>query len=903
MFTLTQYLTLLSTMFNSLKNRLLAWLLLIGLIIACIVFPLNYYHKKKELAIRDTVYKLNELRFEFINDLRHTTEFLTYETTNPEFFVTGESQYLNFHKVLNDTLKHLFNDQSFCESAFSTDNKIFLQKLKVTYSNYCKILDSMVYYIYQRGYRDYGLEGEMISYIYKAGKNPKLSNSVYEIRNYEREYLNRNDQAYSSIVNDLTDKLITRVSLSNSYSLHDKTELVILLKNYKKSFNKLVSLDNKLGLKSNTGLKAELNFTGDILENDFKNAISQSIQYESNQIAQLNSFFAICSVLLILFAITISLFLSRSLVSRLEQLTKYISKIAENDFKYSEKLNLRKSSDEIRQIYKEFRNMSAQLKIRENQRDRALAVANENEKRYHDLADMLPQSIYETDRMGNLVYVNKTWFKTFGYDLEDIIQGLNLIEILNTDANSSLFGSNKIENSDYFAIRKDGSKFPASVYSDPIIIDGKYIGKRGIIIDSTLRNKYVETLKKETVKAITSDKHKSFFLANMSHEIRTPMNSIIGFSNLLSAAQIPDEQKKDFIQHIQSSGQVLLNLIDDIIDIAKIEAGEIKIKQSVCTPKIIIREICNVFEGYKESIGKTHLRLLCDVPEENIVFKTDPFRLRQILSNLTSNAIKYTDEGSVMITFAIKNDRILEFSVEDTGIGLTKEELKGIFERFKRTKTSENKNISGTGLGLAISKNLVELLGGQMWVSSVPEVGTKFWFELPYLRVPNEKNNAVVTEIKEKSDYYNWYNRTILIAEDDDSSYAFLKQLLNKTNARLVRAINGKEVVEAVKFTEDISIVLMDIQMPLLNGYEATRQIKEFKPRLPIIAQTAFAMEGDKEKSILAGCDDYITKPIQPRQLLAKINQFLLPADNSTSAKSLEIDAQVLKNSASKKDG
>jgi CheY-like chemotaxis protein len=184
----------------------------------------------------------------------------------------------------------------------------------------------------------------------------------------------------------------------------------------------------------------------------------------------------------------------------------------------------------------------------------------------------------------------------------------------------------------------------------------------------------------------------------------------------------------------------------------------------------------------------------------------------------------------------------------------------------------------------------------------LPLVGTKFWFELPYVRIQHEKNQNFNTDNLEKSDHYDWYNRTILVAEDDDSSYTFLKQLLSKTNARLVRAINGKEVVEAVKFTEDIDIVLMDIQMPLLNGYDATRQIKELKPHLPIIAQTAFAMEGDKEKSILAGCDDYITKPIQPRQLLAKIGQFLSHIDDINSSKQVDSTDQIHKNSPSKKN-
>jgi len=542
--------------------------------------------------------------------------------------------------------------------------------------------------------------------------------------------------------------------------------------------------------------------------------------------------------------------------------------------------------------------MVAQLKIRETQRDRALLIAYENEQRYRDLADLLPQSIFETDKFGNLVYANKSWYKDFGYTNEDLKQGLNLIETINSNNSKKLFETNKIENSEYIAIRKDKTKFPATVYADNIIKDGKNIGRIGIIIDSTLRHKYIETLKNETQRAISSDKHKSYFLANMSHEIRTPMNSIIGFANLLSLPEIPDGQKIKFIQYIQSGGQILLNLIDDIIDVAKIEAGEIKIKQGTCDPDKIFDELHNIFEGFMAGMGKENIRLITHKPDEKILFKTDTLRVRQILTNLISNAIKFTESGSVTIEYNLIANRVIRFTVSDTGYGLTNDELKIIFERFKRTKNSENRNISGTGLGLSISKNLVELLGGQMWVSSEPGIGTKFWFELPFIRVTENNDHNASSKTSTKNDPFHWYDRTFLIAEDDDASYSLLKEILHKTGARLVRAINGKEVVEAVKFSENIDLILMDIQMPFQNGFESTRQIKEFRPDLPVIAQTAHAMEGDKEKSILAGCDDYIAKPIQPDKLLLKINQFIKPFNQEklSETQQNQIDAVRIKN-------
>ncbi len=898
MFTLRFYPASGRRMLKSLKNRLLAWFLLIAFAIASIVFPLNYFHKKEEIAIRHVVDELNELHINYIRDLRYTSEFLAYETNNTDFFITGESPYLTIHNRLSDSLFHLIANHKNKNYVFSLVKKDVFIEMDDTYSHYCRLLDSIVYNIYKRGYRDFGLEGEMISYIYQIEKNPKIRNAIFEIRKNEREYLNRNDSVYAILVNDLTNNLINTILISSNFHPEEKTVFTSYLTNYLLSFNRLISLDKKLGLKTNDGLKTTLYTKGEVLEKLISNSISEAKEFEHTQMARLNLLFALLSVLLILCAAGLSLYLSRFLSNHLVQLTNYISQLSTNNFNYNAKLNLRKSSTEIKEIYKEFRNMVAQLRIREKQRDIALATATDNERRYRELADLLPQSIFETDRLGNLVYVNKAWYNAFGFTRGDLAEGLNLIEILQTNTNNRLIGLDKIENSDYEAIRKNSTKFPALVYSDTIQKENKIIGRRGIIIDATLRNRYIETLQKETVRAVASDKHKSSFLANMSHEIRTPMNSIIGFSNLLSQNEIPENQKNEFIQYIQSSGQILLNLIDDIIDIAKIEAGEIKIKHSKCYPAKLINELCMTFEGYKSSIGKEKIKLQTSLPEKEIVCNTDPFRLKQILSNLISNAIKFTHEGYVSITLKLKNDRFLELSVEDTGVGLTKEQLHVVFNRFKRADIQEDKNVKGTGLGLSISKNLVELLGGQMWVSSIPQEGTRFWFQLPYECILEKSNSTSSGQENSKDQKYNWNHHTFLIAEDDDNSYAYLKELLQKTKVRLVRAVNGKEVVEAVKFSEDIDIVLMDIQMPYKNGYDATKEIKAIRPKLPVIAQTSFAMEGDKEKSIIAGCDDYITKPLNPENLFAKIQQFL-PFNTTKASKkteeTLKKDQSILK--------
>lgn len=690
------------------------------------------------------------------------------------------------------------------------------------------------------------------------------------VLNSEEKFIEK----HTSVKNTVLES-INALAEGNYLSHHEKDILLIIKEKY---LNLCINIEN-LYLNSVGPEQETLMFAMVSLGDEIENLLEDLYVLEDRIIGRRQKsiwFLIYLTTISLFFIFSFGRFISRKVFNPLENLTAYITGLSvENLGTPVTKLNIRNSSKEIRRIYMAFRHLVAQLKIREKQRDAALADALEKEGRYYELTDLLPQSVFETDRLGNIIYANKAWHTSFGYTSEDISEGLNMIEFLQTNNENNLFGIDKIENSDYIAIRKDGRRFPALVYSNTIIRGEKIIGRRGIIIDATLRNKYIETLQKETQKAVYSDRMKSSFLANMSHEIRTPMNSIIGFSNLLSAGSVNEKQKLEFVNYIQSSGKILLNLIDDIINIAKIEAGELRIKPSTCEPVKIIRELVNTFEGYKNSLGKPDILIKTILPEESVIFKTDPFRLKQIVTNLISNAIKFTEEGTVTVKCEIKNERFVEVSVEDTGMGMTKEEMNILFSRFKRTKRSEEKNISGTGLGLAISKSLVELLGGQMWVSSVSGKGTRFWFHLPYARVTEDMLLTRQADSDKKEVLYSWPDKTFLIAEDDHNAYIFLREILKKTGGTILHATNGREAIEAIKIEQSIDLVLMDIQMPEIDGYIATREIKKLRPTLPVIAQTAYAMDGDKEKCILAGCDNYITKPVDPAKILDKIGQFI----------------------------
>jgi signal transduction histidine kinase/CheY-like chemotaxis protein len=387
-------------------------------------------------------------------------------------------------------------------------------------------------------------------------------------------------------------------------------------------------------------------------------------------------------------------------------------------------------------------------------------------------------------------------------------------------------------------------------------------------------------LKEAKNKAEKSDKLKSAFLSNMSHEIRTPMNAIIGFSELLKETDTTDDTKDEYIDVIISRGNLLLNIINDIIDISKIEADELEINKSACDVNKIIDELFLTFQKTKEDIKKSHieLKIIKSESTKELIIFSDPYRLKQILSNLIDNAIKFTHNGFMEVSYSITgsgNNKKLKFYVKDTGIGIAKDKLDIIFNRFRQINETHTREFGGTGLGLPISKKLVELLGGKIGVNSEVGVGSTFHFTIPYENANIIQKPAILKGNINTKDYL-WKNKVILIVEDDISSFFLLSNYLTNTKAKILLAKNGKESVDICTSNPDIDLVIMDIQLPEMNGYDATRLIKKHRKNLPVIAQTAYALAGEREKCINAGCDDYIPKPIDSGKLLQIMNKYLV---------------------------
>ena len=397
-----------------------------------------------------------------------------------------------------------------------------------------------------------------------------------------------------------------------------------------------------------------------------------------------------------------------------------------------------------------------------------------------------------------------------------------------------------------------------------------------LVLREQARNNAEQDMLLAKEKAEESDRLKSAFLANMSHEIRTPMNAILGFAELLTLpdSSLTDEERINYTKLIHNSGNNLLHLIDDIIDISKIEAGQLKIIIKETHINRILKELVVSYNEIKKLKGRENVDLILNETAltQDIVLKTDPLRFQQIISNLIDNALKFTEDGFIEFGYHIQSKNFLLFYVKDTGIGIEQNKKQAIFDRFRKLEDDKTRVFRGAGLGLAICRNLVELLGGKIWVESVPGAGSSFYFTIPY--IISQTNKAYKTEHETYS--FDWSKKKILIAEDEPANIIYLEEVLKPTSAVILKAVNGKQAVEIYKNHPEIDIVIMDIKMPEMDGYEASEQIKKINSLVPIISQTAYAMSDEREKFIKAGINDYLTKPIKPSSLLNIINKHLI---------------------------
>jgi signal transduction histidine kinase len=375
-----------------------------------------------------------------------------------------------------------------------------------------------------------------------------------------------------------------------------------------------------------------------------------------------------------------------------------------------------------------------------------------------------------------------------------------------------------------------------------------------------------EELLRAKEKAEESDRLKTAFIQNISHEIRTPMNGIVGFLELLHKPDTNEEQKDEYISIVNSCTQQLASLVNDLIDIAKIEAGTIDMKLSDFNVDQLLAEVENSFSVAAAEKG---LKLDIDNFLKRVRVRSDFGKIRQILFNLVSNAIKFTEHGTVTIR-AMKDENNLVFSVTDTGIGIRESDHNIIFERFRQSEIGLNRTYGGSGLGLAISKGYIDFMGGMIRLESMAGKGSKFT-----VLIPVKFASAQADKVAEPSRLEFSKRIRILIAEDDDISYLYLRELFRGSNCEVIRAKNGADAVVLFTRSDKIDIVLMDLKMPVLNGYDAMHSIKSINPFVPVVAITAFELQEDLIKASGTQFDEYIVKPITKNELLSKIVRVL----------------------------
>jgi len=507
---------------------------------------------------------------------------------------------------------------------------------------------------------------------------------------------------------------------------------------------------------------------------------------------------------------------------------------------------------------------------------RAEEALKESETKYRLLVENSPDAIaIYVD--GKIAFVNNECLRLMAAKSPEQLLGKSVMEFVHPDSHMLVNERMKQSASEEKVlplteekfIRLDGSSVEVEVEAMQIRFDKK-LAVQLIVRDITERKKVEKELIMARDKAEESDRLKSAFLANMSHEIRTPMNSILGFTNLLEAEDLSGEERKQYIEIIKEGGNRLLNIINDIIDVSKLESGQTGVSISSTNINEQMEFIYSLFRPEAEKKGIRFVFINSSSPEEAYI-ETDQEKVYAILTNLVKNAIKFTSEGIIEFGYKKKNDN-LEFYVKDTGAGIRADQREFIFDRFRQGSDLLNRNYEGTGLGLSISKAYVELLGGTIWVESEYGKGSTFYFTIPW-KVGTGSKLVIHNDLPADTDEHQIKNLKILIAEDDRYSTILLAEAVSIFGKIVLKVRTGIDAVNICRSNPDLDLILMDIKMPEMDGYEATRQIRQFNKEVIIIAQTAFALKGDKEKALNAGCNDYISKPIDRtvlRHLLKK---------------------------------
>ncbi len=515
------------------------------------------------------------------------------------------------------------------------------------------------------------------------------------------------------------------------------------------------------------------------------------------------------------------------------------------------------------------------------QKDIIAREHSESDKFFEMLIKSADDGISFYDRDWNLKFANSAFYSLIGTD-EATYHSMDPSCFIHPEDKDFLMRRVEgLKNKDFFESElrlkhKDGHFVPLSTRSVTVRDEsGAVIGSLTVTRDISGMKLVHEELIKANIEAETSNRLKTSFLANISHEIRTPLNSVVGFSNLLLSNDITREVKEEYIEHINHNSEKLLQIIGDIIDLSRLESSQIEITYEEASVNSIVNE---VIEEARQIIRRNEKSIILNVKDQfednsDLIF-TDKVWLKRVLNHLMDNAVKFTLDGSVEFLYYREGGNLI-FKIKDTGIGINKENLVRIFEEFRQEIDGHHRPFEGLGIGLTLAKEVVERMGGKIYVESEKGIGSEFSFSIPYRPAGSTKGKLASIQRDQMPGAINWSSKKCLLVDDNKDVLIYINRILLDTGIKVVTARSGIEALEIISKDTDIDVVLLDMQMPEMNGIEATRRIRKIRKDLPIIAQTAFIFEDDKDIILEAGCDACLIKPIRKEHLLTVMSSFV----------------------------
>jgi PAS domain S-box-containing protein len=504
----------------------------------------------------------------------------------------------------------------------------------------------------------------------------------------------------------------------------------------------------------------------------------------------------------------------------------------------------------------------------------------ETEEFFRILVQSVNEGISFYDKDKNLKYANPAFFSVTGidkdsYTLNDFLTNLHPEYNDYPAKEEEGLLKNGFYESEISIRHKDGNYAILSTRS--VIVrsnTGEVLGSLTVMRDITKLKLGMEEMLKTNIESEAGNRLKAGFLANISHEIRTPLNSVVGFANLLLDDDLARETKEDYIEHINYNSEKLLQIIGDIIDLSRLSSSQIEITYEEASLSELVGE---VMDDARLTIKRSDKPIILNVKNNtgganDLVF-TDRIWIKRVLNHLMDNAIKFTLDGSIEFMYAIDSDHIV-FKIKDTGIGINKENLVRIFEEFRQEVDGHHRPFEGLGVGLTLAKEVVERMGGRIDVESEKGIGSEFSFHIPYKPAGTKARFRQVAD-ETLSKPVDWRKRKCLLVDDNKDVLIYLNRILVDTGISILTARSGYEALEFVKADDSIDVVILDMQMPEMNGIEATKEIKKIRSNLPIIAQTAFVFENDTDIILEAGCDACLIKPIRRDHLITVMSSFV----------------------------